>query len=39
MASGKKIERFVLTTVRSLKLIPKSELPLILQLQPDYGLP
>lgn len=38
MASGKKIERFVVTAVSSLELIPKAELPLVLQLQADNGL-
>lgn len=38
MASGKKIERFVITAVGSLELIPQAELPLILQLQADDGL-
>jgi len=38
MASGKKIERFVVTAVSSLELIPKAELPLVLQLQADDGL-
>ena len=30
MASGKKIERFVVTAVSSLELIPKAELPRLL---------
>lgn len=38
MAPGKKIEWFVVTAVSSLELIPKAELPLVLQLQADDGL-
>lgn len=38
MAAGQKVEGPVLTAVGCLKLVPQSELPLILQLQANDGL-
>lgn len=38
VAAGQKVEGPVLAAVGRLKLIPQTELPLVLQLQPDNGL-
>ena len=39
VAAGEEVERAVLATVGRLELVPQAELPLVLQLQPDDGLP
>lgn len=39
MASGEEVEGPVLAAVGRLELVPQAELPLVLQLQPDDGLP
>lgn len=39
VAAGQKVERPVLAAVGCLKLVPQTELPLVLQLQSGDGLP